>query len=127
MRKHRENNKGSEGPSQRQLRVGEELRHMIAETLQREHFHDPALMDHAHIVTVTEVRPSPDLKNATVFVMTLGGQHMDAILPALNESATIFQKHIGAHLRLKFTPKVKFVADNSFENAEKIDMLLRNL
>jgi ribosome-binding factor A len=100
---------------------------MIAETLQREHFHDPALMDAAHTVTVTEVRPSPDLKNATVFVMALGGAGMEDILPALNESAALFQKHIGAHLRLKFTPRVKFVADDSFENAGRIDALLRNL
>jgi ribosome-binding factor A len=76
--------RSSNEPSQRQLRVGEQIRHIIAETMQRGHFHDEALID-AGKITVTEVRVSPDLKNAKAFVMSLGGQNMEEILPALND------------------------------------------
>ena len=84
-------------------------------------------MNHAGLVTVTEVRTSPDLKNATAYVMALGGQHMDEILPALNESAVLFQKEIGHALRLKFTPRVRFVADESFDAAKRIDDILNKI
>lgn len=116
-----------QGPSQRQLRVGEQLRHIIAETLQRGHFHDPILIDGAAGVTVTEVRPSPDLKNATAYVISLGGTDMDKILPALNDDAAIFQKDINAKANLKFTPKVRFKHDTSYENVQKLDELLSNI
>lgn len=114
------------GPSQRQLRVGEQLRHIIAETLQRGHFHDEALLD-AGKITVTEVRVSPDLKNATAYVLALGGENMDAILPALNEAAQTFQKDFGKKAQLKFTPKLRFKIDDSFENATRLDSILSNL
>lgn len=116
----------SKGPSQRQLRVGEQLRHIIAETMARGHFHHEALLD-AGRVTVAEVRVSPDLKNAKAYVMSLGGANMDEILPALNEEAHVFQKEIGRQQNLKFTPKVKFVRDESFDEAQKIDELLRTV
>ena len=115
----------SKGPSQRQLRVGEQLRHIIAETMSRGHFHDEVLLN-ANI-TVAEVRVTPDLKNAKAFVMSLGGENMDEILPALNEEANLFQKEIGRQLDMKFTPKVKFVRDESFDEAQKIDDLLRSV
>ena len=115
----------SKGPTQRQLRVGEQLRHIIAETMSRGHFHDEALLN-ANI-TVAEVRVTPDLKNAKAYVMSLGGTNMDEILPALNEDAHIFQKEIGRQLDMKFTPKVKFVRDESFDEAQKIDDLLRSV
>ncbi len=115
------------GPSQRQLRVGEQLRHMIAETLQRGHFHDEALVDNAPNVTVSEVRVSPDLKNATAYVMSLGGENMDEILPALNDSAHYFQKEINNASNLKFTPRVNFKVDHSFEEAQRIEKILDSL
>ena len=116
----------SQGPSQRQLRVGEQLRHIVAETLQRGHFHHEALIDAGHI-SVTEVRVSPDLKNATAYVMSLGGKNMDEILPALNESAAMFQKEIGRQNTMKFTPRIQFRTDNSFAEAQKIENILRDL
>lgn len=113
-------------PSQRQLRVGEQLRHIIVETLQRGKFHDEALLE-SRSVTVSEVQPSPDLKNANVFVTTLGGGDMDKILPALNEASGYFQKEINRKLRLKSTPRLTFRADNSFDQAERIENILRNV
>ncbi|MEM7650960.1 MAG: 30S ribosome-binding factor RbfA [Pseudomonadota bacterium] len=115
----------SKGPSQRQLRAGEQLRHIIAETMSRGHFSSEVLMD-ANI-TVAEVRVTPDLKNAKVFVMSLGGSDMSDILPALNEEAHVFQKEIGRQQSMKFTPKVRFVRDDSFDEAQKIDELLRGV
>jgi ribosome-binding factor A len=116
-----------QGPSQRQLRVGEQLRHIIAETLQRGHFRDEILIDLASAVTVTEVRTSPDLKQATAYVISLGGEDMDKILPALNHNAPAFQKDINAKANLKFTPKIRFKHDSSFENVQKLDALLSNI
>ena len=123
MSAHHTHNKG---PSQRQLRVGEQLRHIIAETMNRGHFHREALLD-AGRVSVTEVRVTPDLKQAKVYVMSLGGVDMDTILPALNEEAHVFQKEINRQLDMKFTPKVRFVRDESFDEAQRIDDLLRTV
>ena len=114
----------SKGPSQRQLRVGEQIRHMIVETLQRGHFQDEVLIDHASSVTVSEVRISPDLKNATAYVITLGGKDMDIVLPALNEAAYYFQKEINHSSNLKFTPRISFRYDDSFDEAQRIEELL---
>ena len=116
-----------QGPSQRQLRVGEQLRHIIAETMQRGHLNSEILLDNAANVTVTEVRPSPDLKHATAFVISLGGQDMEQILPALNENAHEFQRDINSKSNLKFTPKIRFKLDTSFENVQKLDALLDNI
>ena len=121
MKPHHSN----KGPSQRQLRAGEQLRHIIAETMSRGHFHDEILLDAN--VTVAEVRVTPDLKQAKVYVMSLGGEDMDRILPALNEEAHVFQKEIGRQQSMKFTPKVKFVRDESFDEAQKIDDILRSV
>ncbi len=120
-------NNQNNGPSQRQLRVGEQIRHIMAETLQRGHFHDKALIDLAANITVTEVRTSPDLKQATAYVISLGGQAMDVLLPALNNNANIFQKDINAKANLKFTPKVRFKEDESFEAVQKLDSILSNI
>lgn len=114
-------------PSQRQLRVGEQVRQVITETLQRGKFNDILLMDASHNVTVSEVRPSPDLKHAKAYVMTLGGKNIDEILPALNEAAPVFQKELGKKLTMKFTPKIRFVKDTSFDEASRIDDILRNI
>lgn len=116
-----------EPPSQRQLRVGEQLRHIIAETLQRGKFDDIVLFESAQNVTVSEVRISPDLKHATAYVMALGGKKMDTILPALNESSSVFQKEFARKLQMRFTPRVRFVSDDTFEEAEKIEKILLSI
>ena len=115
------------GPSQRQLRVGEELRHALSQTLQRGHFHDPVLFEAASSLTVTEVRISPDLKNATAYVMVLGGNGMDQIIPALNEAAGHFQREVAHQMKMRFTPRLRFVIDESFDEAAKIESLLKSL
>jgi ribosome-binding factor A len=112
-------------PSQRQLRVGEQIRHILAETMQRGHFNEAALFDIN--ISISEVRISPDLKHATAFVMSLGGANMDVILPALNRDKNVFKKEIARSARLRFTPTIRFVADNSFDEAEKIENILREI
>ena len=116
MAKHKE-------PSVRQLRVGEELRHAMAEILGRGVLRDPALSSRAF--TVTEVRTSPDLKRATVFLTPLGGDADPALLVALGRAASFLQKEVGRRIRLKFTPRLSFSFDDRFEYASKIDGLLR--
>ena len=116
----------AQGPSQRQLRVVEQIRHIVAETMNRGHFHGEALLD-AGKITVTEVRISPDLKNATAYVMPLGGANMDEILPALNQEHAVFQKEINRQSNLKFTPRIRFVTDESFDNVSNIDSILREI
>lgn len=113
-------------PSQRMLRVGEQIKEVIAETLSRGHFHHEALLD-AGTVTVTEVRVSPDLKHATAYVISLGGTNMTDILPALNEEAHVFQKEINRQTQLKFTPKLQFRMDDTFDNALRIEGILNNI
>lgn len=115
------------GPSQRQLRVAERVRHILAETMQRGKFTDARLYEMAQNVTVSEVRVSPDLKQARAYVMTLGGQNMDEVLPALNDAAGLFQKALARKLEMKFTPRVEFVTDKSFDEVAKIETLLNNL
>ena len=116
MAKHKE-------PSVRQLRVGEELRHALAEILGRGALRDPALSGRSF--TVTEVRMSPDLKRATVFLTPLGGDADPAPLVALDRAASFLQKEVGRRIRLKFTPRLSFSFDDRFEYASKIDGLLR--
>ncbi len=112
------------GPTQRQLRVGEEIRHALAEVMERGDFRDPALTDAR--VTVTEVRVSPDLRNATVFVTPLGGIGDRAVLlEALNRAAGFLRGQLGRRIRTKFTPALTFTADTSFDHAERIDAALR--
>ena len=120
-------NSAQNGPSQRQLRVGEQIRHIMAETLARGHFHDEILIDIAGGVTVTEVRIAPDLKQASAYVISLGGADMDKILPALNNNANVFQKDINAKANLKFTPKIRFKEDQSFESVQKLDEILNTI
>jgi len=115
------------GPSQRQLRVGEQLRHVITDTLARGHFHDAFLLSNAGLVSVSEVRVSPDMKHATAFATMVGGKDLAEALTALNANADIFQKEIGRQVRMKFTPKLKFVEDTLYDSAAKIDALLHNL
>src|SRR5262245_22767974 len=111
------------GPSQRQLRVGEEIRRAIVEAMQHGHFHDPDLMD-AHI-TVTDVSVSPDLKNAKAYIVTLGGDKLDTTIEALNRASNYFRKEIARIVNLKFTPQIRFEADRSFEYADRINQLIK--
>lgn len=112
-------------PSQRQLRVGEEIRHGLAETLIRGRFRDPDLQN-AHLVTVSAVSVSPDLKNATAFVMPLGGIGADIILPALNRAAPYFRSELGRRGNFRHVPRLTFELDISFDTAHNINTLLRD-
>lgn len=114
-------------PSQRMLRVGEELRHIISETLREGGFDDPVLFEKASTVTVSQVTVSPDLKYATAYVMALGGVQMEEILPALNESAWLFQQDIAKGVKMRSTPKVRFMVDTSYDQAEKIGKILKDI
>lgn len=116
------NRASAKGPSQRQLRAGELVRHALVEIVQREDLRDPALADVS--VTVSEVRASPDLKQASVFVTPLGGGEQDEIVAALNRIAPYLRGLLGKRIDLKFTPALKFVADASFAEARRIDELL---
>lgn len=113
-------------PSQRQLRVGEQIRHIVASTLQRGHFQSENLMDSGSIM-VTEVRISPDLKKATAFVMTVGDKDLSETIQSLNEDHGIFQKEINKQTKLKFTPVIHFEADTSFDEAQKIESIINSL
>lgn len=111
-------------PSQRQLRVGEALRHTLSEILTRGEVRDPEIAGVS--VTVTEVRVSPDLKNATAFVSRLGGGNMTPVLAALSRATPFLRHEIGKDVRLRFTPRLTFAADRSFDQASHIDDLLRS-
>lgn len=117
----------SEGASQRQLRVGEQLRHVMSETLQRGHSNNELLLNKSNTIIISEVRPSPDLKHARAYVMSINGENMQELLGALNENSKTFQKDIGRSLNMKFTPRVKFVTDTSFDEAQHITNLLRGV
>ena len=110
--------------SQRQLRVGEELRHALARVLARGELRDPLLVGVS--LTVTEVRVSPDLKNATAFVVPLGGGEQDRIIAALNHAASFLRGQLGQEVQLRYTPRVSFQADRSFDEAAHINEILHH-
>lgn len=110
------------GPSQRQLRVGELVRHALAEMLSRGEIHDDILAQ--QVVTVPEVRMSPDLRLATVYVMPLGGKDIPAVLEALERNKRYIRGEISHAVNLKFAPDVRFMADETFDEADRIDQLL---
>ena len=110
------------GPSQRQLRVGELIRHALAEMLARGDIHDDVLAK--HVVTVPEVRLSPDLKLATCYIMPLGGQDIAPVLKALDANKRYLRGEIAHRVNLKYAPDLRFRADESFAEAERIDALL---
>jgi ribosome-binding factor A len=112
------------GPTQRQLRVGEMLRHTLADILRQGDIRDPDLVGVS--VTVTQVKPSPDMRHATVFVEPLGGKNAKAIVTALNRKAKFLRGEMGHRIDLKFTPDLRFVEDESFAEAEKIETLLKS-
>jgi len=108
----------------RQLRVGEEIRHCLAEIFGRGDLHDPELAGVS--LTVTEVRISPDLRNATAFVLPFGGGDIDAALAALGRAAPYLRSRIGKQLRLRYLPTLSFRRDPSFDTATRIDEILRS-
>ena len=112
----------SKGPSQRMLRVGELVRHKLSEMLARAEIHDDVLQ--SHVITVPEVRMSPDLKLATVYVMPLGGKDLKPVLDALERNKRFIRGEVAHALNLKFAPDVRFRQDESFEEATRIDRLL---
>ena len=109
------------GPSQRQLRVGETLRHALSEILMREDFFDPDLANVS--VTISEITVSPDLTNAWVYTMPLGGVNIEGILPALNRLAPLIQSFVAKKVHLRRTPRLRFLLDESFENAARMNEL----
>lgn len=111
-------------PSQRQLRVGEEVRHALAWIFERGELHDPALTERP--VTVTEVQMSPDLRHARVFVMPLGGGHGEPVVSALRRASGFLRHRLRPELKLKFMPDFSFLLDRSFEQAERITTLLHD-
>ena len=113
----------AKAPSQRQLRIGEELRHALATVLARGDLHDPDLRDVP--ITVTEVRPSANLRQATVYVMPLGGGEADSIVEALARARPYLQNQVAAQTALRFMPQLQFKVDRSFDTAEQVDDLLR--
>ena len=122
--RHRSGPRAAKGPSQRQLRVGEVLRHALTEVLRETAIRDPDL--ETALVTVTEVRPSPDMRHATVFVEPLGGKDAERIVEALNRNKGFLRGQMGHKITLKFTPELRFVEDRSFAEFERIDRILRS-
>ena len=111
-------------PSQRQLRVGEELRHVLAGILARGELRDPVLKDLS--ITVSEVRASPDMRHATAFVMPLGGaDDPGAVIDALNRAAPFLSHEVGRQITMKYTPSLRFELDTVFDEAQHIEDLLR--
>jgi ribosome-binding factor A len=123
MPRHHQKGHSASGGSQRQLRVAETVRHAVAEILSQGSARDPDL--EGHIITVPEVRMSPDLKLATVYVMPLGGRDMDVVLAALERNKKSLRGELARRVNLKFAPEIRFRVDERFDEAERIEKLLR--
>ncbi|HYK80772.1 MAG TPA: 30S ribosome-binding factor RbfA [Micropepsaceae bacterium] len=123
MSPHR-NHAAQKGPSQRQLRVGELLRHALSDILRQTDIRDPELVGVS--VTVTQVKPSPDMRHATVFVEPLGGVNAAGTIAALNRHRGFLRGELGRGIELKFTPELRFVEDTSFAQAERIAQILHS-
>ena len=111
-------------PSQRQLRVGGLVRHALADILQRGDVHDPVL--EGHVITVPEVRMSPDLKVATVYVMPLGGQDGKAVVGAFERNKKFLRGDVAKRVNLRYAPDLRFRLDESFDEGDRIEALLRS-
>lgn len=118
----RTNKTVSSTPNQRQLRVAELIRHKLAEMLARGDIHDDVIAD--HVVTIPEVRMSPDLRLATIYLMPLGGSDRQPVLDAFNRHKRYIRGEIGRKINLKFAPDIRFSVDDTFDEAERIDRLL---
>lgn len=112
----------AKAPSQRMLRVGEMMRHKLSEMLIRGEIHDDVLA--SHVVTISEVRMSPDMKLATAYVMPLGGQDVKPVIAALEQHKKFIRAEIAHEVNLKYAPDIRFREDESFEEATRIDRLL---
>jgi ribosome-binding factor A len=123
MARHKHHRETTPGGSQRALRVGELIRHAVSEMLTRGDVHDPVL--EGHLVTIPEVRMSPDLRLATVYVMPLGGRDVEAVIEALDRNKRYLRGEIAHRVNLKFAPDLRFRADERFDEAERIEKLLR--
>jgi ribosome-binding factor A len=110
-------------PSQRQLRVGELIRHALAEMLTRGEVHDPVIEN--HLITVPQVNMTADLRLATIYVIPLGGRDTDAVLAALERNKRYLRGEIAKRVNLKFAPDIRFRLDERFDEAERIEKLLR--
>ncbi|QDX27148.1 30S ribosome-binding factor RbfA [Sphingomonas suaedae] len=110
--------------SVRLLRVGEQVRHILSDILARGEVHDDVLA--SHVVSVTEVRMSPDLRHATVFVKPLLGKDEDAVIKALRTNTAYLQREVASRVKLKYAAKLKFLADESFDEGSHIEQLLRD-
>ena len=112
------------GPSQRMLRVGELVRHALAAMFARGEIEDDALR--GAVITVPEVRMTPDLKIANAYIMPLGGMHAEEIVAALNRHRKFVRGRVAPQINMKFAPEVRFYVDDTFEGASRIDSLLRS-
>ena len=111
-------------PSQRMLRIAELIRHAVSELLARGNVNDPVL--EGHVITVPDVRMSPDLKLATVYVMPLGGKDIEPVLAALERNKKFMRGEIAHKINLKFAPELRFRVDQGFEVGAKIDAILQS-
>ncbi len=112
----------AKGPTQRMLRVGEQIRHVLAELLARGEIHDEMLSE--HVITIPQVRMSPDLRMATAYVMPLGGENIPEVIAALNRHAKFIRGHVASQLSLQFSPEVRFRHDETFSEVMRIEQLL---
>src|SRR5262245_51249121 len=119
----RSSHSSNQSASQRQLRVGELVRHAVADMLTRGEVHDPVL--EGHMITVPEVRMTPDLRLATIYVMPLGGRDQGEVLAALERNKRFLRGEIAHRVNLKFAPDIRFRIDERFDEAERIEKLLR--
>lgn len=117
-------NQRKQPAGQRQLRVGEEIRHALSSIFMRDEHHEPELTGTS--ITVSEVRISPDLKNATVFFMPLGGHNRESVLETLKRISPSLRNMVGAKMKLRYTPRLSFQLDNSFDEAGRINHLLND-
>ena len=123
MARHHQHRDQPAGGSQRQLRVGELIRHELADMLSRGDIHDPVV--EAHMITVPEVRMSPDLRLATIYIMPLGGRDETDVLEALDRNKKYVRGEIARRVNLKFAPDIRFRIDERFDEADRIEKLLR--
>lgn len=117
-------NSSTEERSVRLLRVGEQVRHILSDILARGEVHDDVLA--SHMVSVTEVRMSPDLRHATVFVKPLLGKDEDVVIKALRTNTAYLQREVASRVKMKYAARLKFLADESFDEGTHIDQLLRD-
>jgi ribosome-binding factor A len=124
MARHKHKNRNATGGSQRQLRVGELVRHAVADMLTRGALHDPVI--ESHLITVPEVRMTADLRLATIYVMPLGGRDAEEVVAAFDRHKKFLRAEIAHRINLKFAPDIRFRIDERFAEAERIDKLLRS-